>query len=267
MLKDYNIRKCNILGCPINAIGNSDATSILFDWLITGNGRYICLANVHMLIEGCRNKQFREEVMANADLILPDGMPLVWILRLLVDKSQSRIAGVDLIHNLLNNCASEELRVFILGSDALTLNRARDKIKRDFSGIHLVGALPMPYRPVSEIENSLILKRISECNANLVFVSLGCPKQEIWMAKNSWKTNTVMIGVGGALPVLAGIHKRAPGWMRNCGLEWLFRLIQEPTRLWRRYFLTIPFFLLIVPFDVGFQMLKKRKDDSVKIGE
>ena len=195
---------------------------------------YICVANVHMTIEAYDDKNF-QEVVNNAIITTPDGMPLVKALKTFYNIKQDRVAGMDLFPDLLKEAEKNNLRVFLYGSTDNVLNMIEKKAKELFPKINIVGSYSPPFRELTEEEKRKIIVKINEVEPHIVFVSLGCPKQEKWMAEMYGKINSLMIGVGGAFPTFAGLQKRAPKWMQDLSLEWLYRLWQEPRRLFKRY--------------------------------
>ena len=205
----------------------------------------ICVANVHMFIEAYRDKRFLD-VVKSAKLITPDGRPLIWAMRLLYGITQERVAGMDLLPDLLKKMESENIPVFFYGSTQSILNNTQSYLANKYPKLQIAGFHSPPFGSHDDIEEEGIVKKINDLKPSVVFVVLGCPKQEKWMAMMQNKINSVMIGIGGALPVMLGIQKRAPVWMQKRGLEWLFRLSQEPRRLFQRYFSTNSFFLWIL---------------------
>jgi N-acetylglucosaminyldiphosphoundecaprenol N-acetyl-beta-D-mannosaminyltransferase len=206
---------------------------------------YCCFANVHMCIEVYRNIHIRNSVN-NANFVLSDGIPLVFTLNLLYNIKQERIAGMDFMPRMFSLAEMYNESVFFYGSSSEVLERLHSKIQIEFPGLKVVGKISPPYRNLSEDENQFHIDQINISGARYVFVSLGCPKQELWMAKNSNKINAILLGVGGAFDVYADVKRRAPIWLRNIGLEWFFRLLQEPRRLWKRYLKTNSLFILLV---------------------
>jgi N-acetylglucosaminyldiphosphoundecaprenol N-acetyl-beta-D-mannosaminyltransferase len=203
---------------------------------------YVCFANVHMLIEAHLDKSFATQVN-NAALVLPDGMPLVKTLGSFYNIRQERVAGMDMLPDLIEQAAKENLRVFFFGSTSQVLERVNYKIKTQYPNMQ-IELLSPPFE--KSLDDQLYIDTITKIEPHLVFVALGCPKQEKWMAVNSKKINAVLLGVGGAFPVYAGMAERAPAWIRNASLEWLFRLCQEPRRLFKRYLITNTLFICIV---------------------
>lgn len=203
---------------------------------------YVCVANVHMLVEAWRNPDYAE-VVNQATLVTPDGMPLSIGLRWLYGMHQSRVAGMDLLPDLIATAAHRKLNVFFFGSTPTVLAQVVATCQTQFPSCSVVGSFSPPFRAMSSDEEDAIITLINASGANLVFVALGCPKQEKWMARMQGRVQAVMLGVGGALPVFAGLQNRAPDWMQRLSLEWLYRLYQEPGRLWKRYFLTNSIFV------------------------
>lgn len=206
---------------------------------------YACLANVHMLIEAERNVSFQHE-LDNASLLLPDGKPLGWALRLLYGIKQERVAGMDLLPDLLREASDKKLPVFFYGGTQEMLDATKQFLEKKYPALPLAGFYSPPFRKLNEAEDTDVVNRINSSGAHIVFVVLGCPKQETWMGHMKGHINAYMVGVGGALPVLVGDQKRAPEWMQRNGLEWLFRLGQEPQRLFKRYAVTNMWFLYLL---------------------
>lgn len=232
----------NVIGFPVTALKLDNQIGLILEWAKQRLSKFVCVANVHMLIEAHREPAFAS-ILKRADLVTPDGMPLVWMLRLLGTPSQDRVAGMDILLALCERASAENIGVFFLGSQTAVLDRIRANLERDFPSLTISGMEPLPFRPLTEAEDAAVTQAINNSGAGVVLVCLGCPKQEIWMAAHRDRIKAVMIGLGGAFPVYAGIHKRAPLVVRSMGFEWLYRLAQEPARLWKRYSSTIPMFL------------------------
>jgi N-acetylglucosaminyldiphosphoundecaprenol N-acetyl-beta-D-mannosaminyltransferase len=206
---------------------------------------YVCVANVHMCIEAWQNPEFAA-VVNGADIATPDGVPLAKGLKLLYGIDQERVAGMDLLPDLIAEAERRGLSLFFYGSTDEVLAKITERIGGEHPGAKFAGAVSPPFRVLSEKEEGEMVEKINNSGANVVLVALGCPKQERWMARHKGKINAVMVGVGGAFPVYAGIQARAPEWMQRCSLEWLYRLWQEPRRLFKRYFVTNSLFLLLM---------------------
>jgi exopolysaccharide biosynthesis WecB/TagA/CpsF family protein len=225
----------------------------------SGEPGYVCVANVHMVIEAYDDPSFAK-VIDQAFLVTPDGMPLVKAMRLLHGINQERVAGMDLFPDLLAVAESRKLSVLFLGSTAETLQRVVSRVTREYPDLNIVGSHSPPFRPLSDEDEATIIGHIRQARPHLVFVALGCPKQEKFMARLNPQLNSVMLGVGGAFPVFAGIQKRAPRWMQHYALEWVYRLLQEPRRLWRRYTYTNLKFLALLVRE--FWRLRSEQPDS-----
>ncbi len=206
---------------------------------------YVCVANVHMVVEAHNNPAFAE-VVNNADLVTPDGMPLVKGLKLLYGVDQERVAGMDLLPDLLRAAEQQGQSIFIYGSTDDVLHAMTARITAEHSRLKIVGCYSPPFRTLLDEEENDIVHRINASSANLVFVALGCPKQELWMARHKGKIYAVMLGVGGAFSVYAGMQKRAPLWVQKASLEWFYRLCQEPRRLFKRYLITNTLFIVLM---------------------
>jgi N-acetylglucosaminyldiphosphoundecaprenol N-acetyl-beta-D-mannosaminyltransferase len=185
----------------------------------------------------------------------PDGMPVAWAIRALGFGKQKRINGPDLTWKLLSHCAQRGQSVFFYGSTEQTLAKLDARIRAAFPALNVAGMLSPPYRPLTEAEDQQIVEHVNASGATLVFVGLGCPKQEVWMAQHRGKINAVMLGVGAAFDYHAGTLQRAPVWMQRFGFEWAYRLLKEPRRLWRRYLNTNSAFV----FGITKQLLARRK--------
>ena len=205
---------------------------------------YACFANAHMTIEAHQSHEFQRYVNS-ATYVFADGMPLVFGLKWLYGTRQERIAGMDLMADVLRVSDTEALSVFLYGSTPGALESLRQSISKNYPRAKLVGSISPPFRELSEDEFAEHRELINDSGAHIVLVGLGCPKQETWMAKNTININACLLGVGGAFGLYAGLAKRAPLWMRNMGLEWLYRFAQEPKRLFYRYATTNSRFLYL----------------------
>jgi len=229
---------------------------------------YVCIANVHMFIEAYRDKLFLD-VIDNADIATPDGMPLVLALRFLKGIVQERVAGMDLLPDLLKIAEQEKIKIFFYGGTELMLNKTKLYIKEAYPELLVAGYHSPPFRELTVSESYEIVSKINNLGVGIVFVVLGCPKQEKWMYSMKGRINSCMIGIGGALPVLVGMNKRAPIWMQKRSLEWLYRLIQEPRRLFMRYLVTNSLFVFIImreyfkmKLNIYWYRINKKKNNS-----
>ncbi len=206
---------------------------------------YVCICNVHMLIEASDSQEFAK-IVNQADIVSPDGKPVAKGLGWLYGVKQPRIAGMDLIGSLFKRIQNDRLSVFLFGSTQEVLEQIKQKAKSQFPEVNIIGYLAPPFRELSISEKNEIVTIINGHNPDFVFVALGCPKQERWMAEHKGNINSCMIGLGGAFPVYAGMVERSPDWMQNNGLEWVYRLYKEPRRLWKRYFYTNSKFIVLL---------------------
>ncbi|WP_416448244.1 WecB/TagA/CpsF family glycosyltransferase [Leeuwenhoekiella sp. A2] len=210
----------------------------------SGTSTYVCVANVHMLIEAQKDQAYND-IINNAYMVTPDGMPLTWSLSLLYGAKQDRVAGMDLLPDLLKASEETSMPVFFYGGTQNMLDDTKVFCEKRYPALKIAGMHSPPFRPLNEDEKNKIIAKINNSNARFVFVILGCPKQEKWMAAMHGKINACMIGVGGALPVMIGMQKRAPHWMQAGSLEWFYRFIQEPKRLFKRYAITNSMYLYL----------------------
>lgn len=206
---------------------------------------YLCVANVHMCIEAYQDKAFAE-VVNGADMVTPDGMPLVKALKWLYGIKQDRVAGMDLLPDLLREAEIKDISVFFYGGTQDILVKTADYCRKYYPSLRLAGLLSPPFRELTITEKDDYINQINNSGAGFVFVALGCPKQEKWMAAMKGKVHACMVGIGGALPVMIGLQKRAPKWMQEASLEWLYRFMQEPKRLFKRYLVTNSLFICLI---------------------
>lgn len=255
------MKRKRILSINISTGKYSTFIDNIIDLSLKRKSSYVCVANVHMVIESHGNSDYAD-IVNGAEIITPDGMPLVKMLGYLYKIKQERVAGMDIFPDLISEAEKKKVAIFFYGSSQDVLSRIKKRIAGEFPDLKITGLYSPPFRELSENEENEIVKKINDSKASLIFVALGCPKQEIWMNKMKGKINGVMVGVGGAFPVFAGISKRAPLWMQKASLEWLYRLVQEPCRLWKRYFVTNSKFLYLSLIElIRIRVLKKK--DSV----
>ena len=249
-----NIPTRDLINSPVCILSFEEQINQIIVWAKSCQSRIVCVANVHMLVEAAQNLNFAT-VLKKADLVTPDGMPLVLMLKLMgVDRAE-RVAGMDIFLSTCQRAAQAELSIFLLGSKPEILDKICRRLKQEFPTLIIAGVKSPPFIPIISNLDLETVQSINTSGAKIVFVALGCPKQELWMIQHREKIPAVMIGVGGVFPVYAGIMKPAPQLIQQMGFEWLFRLVQEPQRLWRRYATTIPVFLYLA-FK---QLLHKKK--------
>ena len=222
--------------------------STFLDRIITLAGQrvpsYVCFANVHMVVEANRDPAFKR-VVNQATIVAPDGKPLSVFMKLFHKISQDRVCGMDILPDLLRKAEAAGRSVYFYGGEQHCLDRIEARVKKEFPKLRVAGMYSPPFRQLSDEEKAEDITRIRESGADLVFVSLGCPRQEKWMAESVKKLNACLLGLGQAFTVYAGLERRLPKWMRALCLEWTYRLFLEPKRLWKRYLTTNAEFLYL----------------------
>ena len=250
------LEKLKIISLSVNHISFSESLGLVTEFALKKSSSYVCFANVHMVIEAYNDKAILNQV-DNADLVLPDGKPLVIACNILYGKKQERISGMDFTPLLLEKANENKFSIFVYGSTENVITAFKEKINNNYPAIHFAGAISPPFRALTDDEIKIDIEKINHSGANIVLLSLGCPKEGKWMSQTSGKINAVLIGIGGALPVVAGIQKRAPRWMQNMALEWFYRLIQQPGRLFTRYLYTNSYFLFLLGRDYVKSLFKR----------
>jgi len=197
-------------------------------------GHYVCVSNVHMCMETWDDPAF-ESVVNGADLVVPDGKPLVWAKHALGDGDAQQVRGAYLMEKTCEQAIKENFSVGIYGGREETIIKVADILKGRYPGLNIDYLVSPPFRVLTDEEKQKDIDDINASGIGVLFVGLGCPKQERWMAEHADKLHCAMLGIGAALDFISGDVKPAPEWMQNTGLEWLFRLIMEPRRLWKRY--------------------------------
>ncbi len=234
LLKQQNIETCNILGVNIVISNMAQISSLFLDNLEKLRGEYVCISNVHTTVMASEDEQYRR-VQNEAVMALPDGKPLVLACRKKGFKNAKRIAGPDLMPGILNTSQKYGYTHYFYGSTEETLELLKKKLLKKYPDIKIAGMYAPPFRPLTEMEDEVIIKQINDTAPDFIWVGLGAPKQENWMNSHKGKLNGVMLGVGAAFDFHAGTVKRAPRWMQEWCLEWLYRLWQDPRRLFKRY--------------------------------
>ncbi|MBD2233557.1 WecB/TagA/CpsF family glycosyltransferase [Phormidium tenue] len=233
-----------ILKTRVDATSYRDACDRIQTWATTGRSGYVVAANVHVVMTAYWDSQY-QRILEDAALVTSDGMPLVMGLRLLGVPGQSRVYGPDLMLAWCDRAAQLGLPIYLYGGTAPMLEKMANSLQQQFPGLPIAGTHAPPFRPLSAEEAADDVARINQSGARVVFVGLGCPKQEQWMHRHQSQVNAVMIGVGAAFSFFSGDVSQAPRWMMRLGLEWLYRFGQEPRRLWQRYLVNNPMFVLL----------------------
>lgn len=235
----------DVLGCQVDVIDWDRVVRRVLDWANARESRYVCHGNVHVIVSARRDQHLRR-ALEDADMVTPDGMPVAWWLRACARVRQPRIDGPDMMWKLCAAAANDGQKIYLYGGSVDTLSRLQQRLAAAFPGLAVVGAESPPFTGQAMHVDTQAARRINESGAQLVFVGLGCPKQERWMSLHRGKLRAVMLGVGAAFDFHAGSVRRAPAWLRRFGLEWFYRLVAEPRRLWRRYAVTNSLFVLHV---------------------
>jgi N-acetylglucosaminyldiphosphoundecaprenol N-acetyl-beta-D-mannosaminyltransferase len=226
----------SVLRSTIHAVQIEDVKEIFERWISARErSHYVAVCNVHVIMEAYNDKNFRN-VLASADLAVPDGMPLIWAGRRLGFRLPRRVYGPDLFLEFSRATASKGYKHFLCGGHPGVPERVAAKLEQSYPGLQVAGTCAPPFGKHSKKEQEELLSRINKSGADVLWVAFGCPKQELWMYENRDRLNVpVVVGVGQAFDIVADRVPQAPRWARNAGLEWAFRLAIEPRRLWRRY--------------------------------
>lgn len=237
LVDDHERQREKIISTHIDRVDWTLATNRIMRWARGRERRFVTVCNVHSVVTARADLRLRAAIEAS-DLATPDGMPVAWLISRRRKEPQSRVNGPDLTLRL---CALAELEGIVIsfyGSQESTLELLRRELLRKFPKLRLGAMISPPFRALLPSEVEMHRKLLNDAQSGIVFVGLGCPKQEAWMHENSANIGGVLIGVGAAFDYIAGTVKRPPLWMQKIGLEWLGRFVAEPRRLWRRYLVT-----------------------------
>jgi N-acetylglucosaminyldiphosphoundecaprenol N-acetyl-beta-D-mannosaminyltransferase len=223
-----------VLGMRVDATSYEDASGRVLRWAREGRSAYVCVATVHMVMETFDSAAFRL-VVNGADLVTPDGRPLVWALRSLGVRDASQVRGTDLTASVVERAAREDVPVGLYGGTPELLEAFVGILETRYPGVRVVCRIAPPFRPLTTEEDEAVTEEIASSGARILFVGIGCPRQERWMEAHKDRIPAVMLGVGAAFDFHTGRVRQAPTWMQVAGLEWLFRLLMDPRRLWKRY--------------------------------
>lgn len=228
---------CNIMGVDIAAIDMEWLVNYLNNHVSELSGDYICVSNVHTTCMAYKNAEYKK-VQNSGLMAIPDGGPLSSVGRKRGFVNMSRTTGPSLMGEIFAISKENGYSHYFYGSTEETLGILKQKLNEKYSGLQIAGMYSPPFRPLSKEEDEAIVDQINEANADFIWIGLGAPKQENWMADHQGKVNGLMLGVGAGFDYYAENIKRAPQWMQNHNLEWLYRLLQDPKRLFKRYFVT-----------------------------
>ena len=235
----------NVLRVNISAINMNQALEVIDGWIKNGHREYVVLTGAHGVIEMQDDRKLRD-INNTAGMVTPDGMPNVWIGKLKGHRHVEKVYAPTLMMETFHLGKKQRYRHFLYGGKEGVAQILADHIKSRYPGNEVVGTYCPPFRPLTENEKQTISSEINNINPDIVWVGLGCPKQEFWMAEfRPLLEASVLIGVGAGFDFLAGERPLAPKWIQNSGFEWLYRLLSDPRHLWRRYVRIVPRFILL----------------------
>jgi len=241
----YQSQRANILGVGVSAINMRQALEIIQNWISKRDPHYVCVTPAHSIMD-CYNDPRLRPIFNRSGMTTPDGMSIVWILRFLGHQHVERVYGPDLMQAVCEVSLKHGYRHYFFGGAPGVVQDLEEKLTLDFPGLQVVGNYAPPFGPVSPEEDHQIIEHIRSLNPDILWVGISSPKQEIWMAEHVDKLDVpVLIGVGAAFDFLSGRKKQAPHWIQRSGLEWLYRFLSEPKRLWRRY-VQYPYFAFLL---------------------
>ncbi|MBX4925388.1 WecB/TagA/CpsF family glycosyltransferase [Rhizobium binae] len=238
----------NVLGVRVSAVNLESATGLIQKAIEDGRKGYVCVRDAHGIVR-CQNDPELRSIHNRAFLVTPDGMPLVWALKRAGHLESDRVYGPDLMFSVFEAGSSKGLRHFLYGATDETLKQLRARLLKKFPNAQIVGSYAPPFHRLTLQEETDIADRINGAGADVIWVGLSSPKQELWMARMRDRLDaSMLIGVGAAFDFHAGLKRQAPRIIQRSGFEWVFRLLCEPRRLWRRYALVVPTFISLTAF-------------------
>ena len=253
----------NVLGTRVHMVQVADVLPLMEEWIARrGASRYIVASNMHAIIEAHKDAQFRRAINGAA-LFVPDGISTVWVGRQRGFPLETRVTGTDLMMAFCALSKEKEYRHFLYGDTDQVLDLASRNLRRRFPRIGIAGAYSPPFRPLSREEDDRIVALINERRPDVLWIGLGCPKQEQWMWEHRDRLDVpVVVGVGAAFKFVAGTVQRAPLWVQRYHIEWLWRLVREPRRIWRRVFVLGAQFTWLSYLETR-RLRKKASDPSI----
>jgi N-acetylglucosaminyldiphosphoundecaprenol N-acetyl-beta-D-mannosaminyltransferase len=257
----------HVLGVDVDAVDMEGALAHVARALQESRKGYVCVAGVHGVMEAQRSP-FVSQIYAGAEMTIPDGMPLVWVGRLQGHTSMERVTGPDLMLEIFRRQEFSDVTHFLYGGVEGVADQLRDKFTRQFPWVRIVGTSTPPFHDLSSIEEQQLVSRIGELKPDIIWIGLGCPKQERFMSRFSPILETkLMFGVGAAFDYHTGRIRDCADWIKRAGLQWLHRLLQDPRRLWSRYLRNNPTFIWLVALQIlGLSqyppVLEKRQTDK-----
>lgn len=242
--------RVNILGVGVSAINMRDALDTLESWIEEGRQHYICVTPAHSVMDAYADPRVRR-VLNQSGMTTPDGMSLVWLLRWMGYEHVERVYGPDLLNAVCARSLTKGYRHFFYGGAPGVADDLASILQEQFPGLEVAGVFSPPFRDLSGEESRQVVEMINRSAADILWVGISSPRQDLWMVENLGKVNApVLIGIGAAFDFVSGHKKQAPRWVQRSGLEWLFRFANEPRRLWRRY-LKYPLFAVLVILQVS----------------
>lgn len=238
--------RVNLLGVQVSAINIPQALEAIDGWIHNGQSNYVCVTSAHPVME-CYDHPDIKDIFNSSGLTTPDGMPLVWWLRWHGQRHVDRVYGPDLMLAVCQESIEKGYRHFLYGGAPGVAEALSDSLKSRFPGLQITGCYTPPFRELTPEEDRLVISQIEASQADIVWVGISSPRQDCWMSEHVGRVGApVLIGVGAAFDFLSGLKRQAPKWIQRSGFEWLFRLLNEPRRLWRRYLLLYPRFIFLV---------------------
>jgi N-acetylglucosaminyldiphosphoundecaprenol N-acetyl-beta-D-mannosaminyltransferase len=250
----------SVLGTRVDATSYEDASERVVQWAGEERSAYVCVAATHLIMEAHDSATLRYAVNSAA-LVTPDGRPLVWALKTLGVKDAYQVRGTDLMTHVVERAARENVPIGLYGGTPQSLEALVRALETRFPGVQVACQISPPFRPLTSEEDEAVTHEITASGSRILFVGIGCPKQERWMVAHKERIPAVMVGVGAAFDFHAGRVRQAPRWMQEVGLEWAFRLIMNPRRLWKRYAKQNPRFVWLFLL----QLLGARRFDGIVI--
>jgi N-acetylglucosaminyldiphosphoundecaprenol N-acetyl-beta-D-mannosaminyltransferase len=244
-------RYANVLGVRISAVNMQNAVRLAEEWILRGMPGYVCLAGVHGVMEAQRDPNLLE-IMNQAALNLPDGMPMTWVGRLQGLREIDRVFGPDFMMVMCKLSAERAYRNYLFGGKPGVAEELRNRLRECFPDLEVVGTFTPPFRPMNSDEERELIAEVARLKPHILWVGLSTPKQERFMARMAGRLRVpLMVGVGAAFDYHTGKIRDCPDWVKRAGMQWLHRLMQDPRRLWKRYLRNNPAFLWHIAVQLG----------------
>ncbi len=241
--------RVDVLGSHYSRCRFDDVASRVMGRGLAHKDAYVCVSNVHTTMMGYFDPVY-QSITNSSFLSVPDGMPIRWAMNLLGAGEQDRVRGPALMRAVCDRGRTQGVKHFLYGGSPEVLGRLQKYLQKEYPGVEIAGAISPPFHLPTDEELAKDVETINSSGAHLVWVGLGAPKQERWMGLHSKKINAICLGVGAAFDLLPGLVQEAPMWAQNLGMEWFYRLLMEPRRLWRRYIFNNPAFVVLLFFQI-----------------